>query len=142
MSKSRWILSSVLAAGICAAAVVLVINWQGDDGNGSERSDLTVPEDGADNRSVNSDVKSNGTIGPSPELGAVSRDKAVSLAREALTWVNIPADAPVKVELEDDCYVVTFLLVRPLRGPGSTYYGKIWVEKRSGKIRQKMGCDM
>lgn len=67
----------------------------------------------------------------------VSQEVATKLAREACKGrVLVPDDCPVKVELEGDAYVVTFVYVPKRLVPGPVYYAKVWLDRKTGEIRR------
>ncbi len=160
--KLYWVLGGVLAAIACVLGVQMGGSMTSDDGLGGRDNNAAAPHVGPDcvptgpsakgRNSVSQapntggipeatptspSAKGKNSVGQASNKGVIPEATATRLAREACKGrLEIPDHSPVKAELEGDCYVITFLCVPPLRGPGPDHYAKVWVDKRSGKIRR------
>lgn len=70
----------------------------------------------------------------------LTSEQAVQAARDALAGkVNVPEDAPVKVDHSEGAYVVVFPFPSSPGMLGPDFYAKVTVDSATGEVREILG---
>lgn len=70
----------------------------------------------------------------------ISEMDALRIAKEAIEGkVNTQEGAPVTVEMEDDCYIITFVHINPPDTLGPDYDAMVTIDATSGEVLEILG---